>query len=176
MHDNLEKLYSSEEISAMVGRLADEIRRDYADKNPMLVGVLKGAFIFIGDLSRAIATPHEIDFIQTASYGKKTRSSGEVLITRDITADIKGRDVIIVEGIVDSGKTMRALVDYFEAKSPASVTLCTLLLREGGETHLQSGARYVGADIGPGFVAGYGMDYKEKYRNLPGLYMIKESK
>lgn len=173
MKNNLKEILSPQEIESVVGGLAARIKADYASKDPVLVGVLKGAFVFVADLARRLDMPLEVDFIQTASYGKKTSQATEVLITRDITTDIKDRDVIIVEGIVDSGKTVRSLLHYFNAKGPSSVKLCSLLVRDSlaPDIHID----YFGAKVGAGFVAGYGMDCREGYRGLSGIYMLDEA-
>ncbi len=154
----------------MVNRLAGEIRRDFPSKNPVFVGALKGAFVFLADLVRAVKMPLEVDFIQTASYGKQHAPSSEVTITRDLTLDIRERHVIIVEGIIDRGTTARAVIKHLEANAPASLSLCALLARDGHAKDVQ--VNYVGARIGEGFVVGYGMDYHEHYRALPGLYTV----
>lgn len=158
------------EIAATVKRLARGISSDYSSKTPLLIGVLKGSFLFLADLVRELKVPHEVDFIQTACYGMRDTPSDEVLILRDITAELKGRDVIIVEDIIDRGHTARVLVKYFSDKGAASIKLCTLLLREGGAPGLH--VDYIGERIGTGFVIGYGMDYKERHRGLPGLHML----
>ncbi|MBI5236690.1 MAG: hypoxanthine phosphoribosyltransferase [Deltaproteobacteria bacterium] len=170
MQTNLKQLFPPEEIHIMVNRLAGEIRRDFPSKNPVLVGALKGAFIFLADLARAVKMPLEVDFIQTASYGKQHTPSSEVAVTRDLTLDIRERHVIIVEGIIDRGTTARAIKKRLEASSPASMSLCALLARDGHAKDVQ--VDYVGARIGEGFVVGYGMDYHEHYRALPGLYTV----
>ncbi len=167
---DLQLLFPPEEIHIIVDRLARELRSDFASRNPVLLGVLKGAFIFISDLMRAMKMPFEVDFIQAASYGEKTIPSSQVAIKGDITSDIKGRDVIIVDGIIDSGHTIRVINEYLKAKEPASISVCTLLLRDGEARDLS--VDYVGVHIGKGFVVGYGMDYGERYRGLQGLYVI----
>ncbi len=170
MKSDLKPILSARDIASIVGTLAGRISADYASKDPVLVVVLKGAFVFAADLVRRLDMPFEVDFIQTASYGKKTSPATEVLITRDITTDIKGRDVIVVEGIVDSGKTVRSLLHYFSAKGPSSVRLCSLLVRDTLAPDVN--VDYFGTKVGPGFVAGYGMDCGEHYRNLPGVYLV----
>ncbi|MBI5971519.1 MAG: hypoxanthine phosphoribosyltransferase [Deltaproteobacteria bacterium] len=172
MNSNLKPILSAQEIESIVETLAARVNADYASKDPVLVGVLKGAFVFVADLVRRLDIPFEVDYIQTASYGKKTGPATEVLITRDMTTDIKGRDVIIVEGIVDSGKTVRALLHYFNAKGPLSVRLCSLLVRDTLAADIT--IDYFGTRIGHGFVAGYGMDYKEHYRGLSGIYIVTD--
>jgi len=170
MKTNLKPILSAQEIESVVEGLATRIKADYASKDPVLIVVLKGAFVFAADLARKLDMPFEVDFIQTASYGKKTSPATEVLITRDITTDIKGRDVVIIEGIVDSGKTVRSLLHYFNAKGPSSIRLCSLLVRDTLSPDVT--VDYFGMMVGHGFVAGYGMDCGEHYRNLPGVYMV----
>ena len=136
----------------------------------MLVGVLKGAFVFLSDLAREIKTDVEIDFIQAASYGKRESPSTEVLITGEIGTDVKGRDIIIVEGIIDRGTTARAVFDYLSTKGPASIKFCSLLVRD---SHSGLTIDYAGRLIGPGFIVGYGMDYKGLHRNLPGICIVE---
>lgn len=160
---NLKPCIPQEAIDETVKRLAAEINNDYRGRTPLLVGVLKGAFLFLSDLVRKLDIEHEVDFIQTACYGHRDTPAADVLIVRDITADLLGRDVIIVEDIIDRGHTAKALMTYFSDRGAASIRLCTLLKREGGAPGLAPGlkADYTGAVIGPGFVVGYGMDYKE---------------
>lgn len=169
---NLKPCIPREAIDEIVRRLAAGINSDYSGRTPLLVGVLKGAFLFLSDLVRKLDIEHEIDFIQTSCYGHRDTPAADVLIVRDITADLSGRDVIIVEDIIDRGHTAKALMKYFSDRGAASIRLCTLLKREGGAPELK--ADYTGAIIGPGFVVGYGMDYKERLRGLPGLYTVQE--
>lgn len=170
MSEALKLLIPPEDIRAAVRRLARDIRKDFAGKNPVFVCVLKGAFMFFSDLMRALRTDFEVDFLQAASYQGKTVQSPDVLIKKDILADINGRDVVIVDGIIDSGLTVQKLIGHLNAKGAASIRLCTLLLREGGAEGLT--VDYVGVRIEKGFVVGYGMDYRERYRGLPGIYVI----
>lgn len=170
MSEALKLLIPPEEIRAAVRRLAREVRKDFAGKNPVFICVLKGAFMFFSDLMRALRTDFEVDFLQAASYQGKTVQSPEVLIKKDILTDVNGRDVVIVDGIIDSGRTVQKLVEHLNAKGASSVRLCTLLLREGGAQGLT--IDYAGVRIEKGFVVGYGMDYRERYRGLPGIYVI----
>lgn len=172
MENNLTLLIPPGEIKSLVEKIAQGIRADYAAKRPVLIGVLKGAFVFISDLARAAGLPVEVDFVQAASYAGGSKARHEVLIINDITMDINGRDVIVVEGIIDSGRTVKALLEHFSAKAPASIRVCALLSRNGGSSQVR--IDYSGKGIDKGFVAGYGMDYKEKYRNLPGIYIVEE--
>ncbi len=160
-----------EEIAGIVGRLSGAIRADYAGKDPVLIGVLKGAFVFMADLVKALdGMELEVDFIQAASYGERDEPSHEVLITRDLTMEIKGRHVIVVEGIIDRGLTVHAVLDHLLSKEPASISLCALLLRDSHRTGRE--VEYSGRRIGEGFVVGYGMDYKGRHRNLPGVWLL----
>lgn len=162
-------LYSPEEIKKTVRRLAGEMGPEMKG-SPVFIGVLKGAFMFVSDLIRELNGPVEVDFIRAASYGLKDEPSTEVRIKSDITADIKGRDVIVVEGIIDRGTTVRAVMGHLRKKAPASIKVCTLLLRD---SHAGMEIDYVGARVYEGFVVGYGMDHKEEYRNLPGIYILE---
>lgn len=170
MPEDLRLIIGEEDIRVLVRSIAKDMRADFAGRNPVLIGVLKGAFVFLSDLIREIDMPLEVDFIQTSSYGRRDSPASEVVITRDVTAGISGRDVIIVEGIIDRGRTALALIEHLKAKGPATLALCSLLVRHGATAAVC--ADYTGAGVGEGFVAGYGMDYKERYRNLPGIYII----
>ncbi len=153
-------------LQARVEELGAEITRDYADRSPLLIGVLKGAAMFMTDLARAIALPLEIDFMAVSSYGNATRTSGVVRIVKDLDIDLTGRDVLIVEDIVDSGLTLSYLRRTLAARGPKTLEVCALLVREGLQKTDQD-LRYVGFRIPPKFVVGYGLDFAEKYRNLP---------
>ena len=157
---------AEEELRARVAELGREITADYAGRPPLLVGVLKGAFVFMSDLSRAIDLPVEFDFMAVSSYGSATRSSGVVRIMKDLDLDLTGRDVLIVEDIVDSGLTLAYLRKNLAARGPASMEVCALLVKEGLQ-RVELDLRYVGFRIPPDFVIGYGLDVAERYRNLP---------
>jgi hypoxanthine phosphoribosyltransferase len=161
-----EIVVDAQSLQRRVAELGGMITEDYAGKAPLLIGVLKGAAMFMTDLSRCIALPLEIDYMAVASYGNATRTSGVVRIVKDLDIDLTGRDVLIVEDIVDSGLTLSYLRRTLAARGAASLEVCALLVREGlqkTEEHL----RYVGFRIPPKFVVGYGLDFAEKYRNLP---------
>ena len=149
-----------------MAELGREITADYEGRPPLLVGVLKGAFVFMSDLSRAIDLPVEFDFMAVSSYGSATRSSGVVRIMKDLDLDLTGRDVLIVEDIVDSGLTLAYLRKNLAARGPASMEVCALLVKEGLQ-RVELDLRYVGFTIPPDFVIGYGLDVAERYRNLP---------
>src|ERR671913_1437371 len=154
------------EIQARIAELGDQIGADYVDRPPLLIGVLKGAFMFMADLARAIRLPVEIDFMAVSSYGASTRSSGVVRIVKDLDIDIAGRHVVLVEDIVDSGLTLTYLRRNLMARQPASLEVCALFVRQGKQK-TQEELRYVGFEIPPAFVLGYGLDVGERFRNLP---------
>lgn len=163
-----EVLLSEEQIRERIVELGAEIARDYAGRDPILVAVLKGAFIFMADLARAVQIPLEVDFMAVSSYGASTRSSGVVRIVKDLDIDLHGRHVIIVEDIVDSGLTLRYLRKTLESRGTASLEVCALLVREGS-VQAELDLRYIGFRIPPAFVIGYGLDVAERYRNLPHI-------
>src|SRR5690606_11300375 len=157
---------SEAEIRERIAALGAEITADYAGRPPLLVCVLKGAFIFLADLARAIRLPIEVDFMAVSSYGASTRSSGVVRIVKDLDIELAGRHVILVEDIVDSGLTLTYLRRNLAARQPASLEVCALFVRSGKQkTH--EDLRYVGFQIPPAFVLGYGLDVGERFRNLP---------
>lgn len=159
-------IVSTDDLQARIAELGAEITRDYVGRAPLLVGVLKGAFLFMADLARRIDLPVEFDFMAVSSYGNATKSSGVVRIVKDLDLDLTGRDVLIVEDIIDSGLTLAYLRKNLLARNPASVEVCALLVRDGlQKTELD--LRYVGFAIPPEFVVGYGLDVAERYRNLP---------
>src|SRR5690349_15980543 len=154
------------DLQARVRTMAADISRDYAGRDLLLIGVLKGAFLFLADLMRHITLPCEVDFMAVASYGSSTESSGVVRIIKDLDAPLEGRDVLIVEDIVDSGLTLQYLMRTLEARKPASLEVCALLTKPE-RRKIEADARYVGFDIPDKFAIGYGLDYAERYRNLP---------
>jgi hypoxanthine phosphoribosyltransferase len=154
------------EMQQRIRDLGKEITADYADGPPLLVGILKGAFMFMSDLARAIDLPVEFDFMAVSSYGSATRTSGVVRIVKDLDIDLTGRHVLIVEDIVDSGLTLAYLRKNLKARQPASLEVCALLVKEGLQK-TDPDLRYVGFRIPPDFVIGYGLDVDERYRNLP---------
>ncbi len=154
------------ELQARIAELGEAITRDYQGRPPLLVGVLKGAFMFMSDLSRAVDLPVEFDFMAVSSYGSATRSSGVVRIIKDLDLDLGGRHVLIVEDIVDSGLTLGYLRKNLLARAPASLEVCALLVKEGLQ-RVELDLKYVGFTIPPSFVIGYGLDVAERWRNLP---------
>lgn len=170
--DIQEVLYSEETIAAMVKRVGAEITRDYADKNLLLVSVLKGSVAFMADLMRAIEIPARIDFMSVSSYGSGTKTSGVVKIVKDLDINLEGYDIVIVEDILDSGKTLHYLVNMLKNRNPSSIEVCTLFDKpERREVDVY--AKYRGCEIPDAFIVGYGLDYDEKYRNLPYVGILK---
>ena len=175
LHEDIERvLISQEEIADKIATLAKQVTEDYRGKDLLLVGVLKGAFVFMSDLAREIQLPIEFDFMAVSSYGSSTKSSGVVRILKDLDYEITGRDVLLVEDIIDSGLTISYLLRYLEARGPASLEICSLFWKRG-EQAVPMDVKYPGFEIPPVFVVGYGLDYAEKYRNLPYIGVLKES-
>lgn len=165
-------LISREEIQSRVRELAEQITRDYRDRDLVMVGVLKGAFVFLADLARHVDLPLEVDFVAVSSYGKDTKSSGVVRIIKDIDLDIRGRDVILVEDIVDTGLTLSYIADMLRQREPSSLEICALLNKpQARKVDLE--VRYSGFDIPMLFVVGYGLDYAERYRHLPYVGVLE---
>ena len=170
--DILKVLFTDGELRARIAQVGAEITRDYQGKNPVLVSVLRGSYIFMADLTRSIDLPCTVDFMSVSSYGKGTASSGQVKILKDLSESIEGKDLIIVEDILDSGNTLYYLRDVLEARKPASVSICTLL--DKPERRVKDiKPDYVGFQIPDAFVVGYGLDYAERYRNLPYIGILK---
>ena len=164
---DLEKVLVDEEaITTRIRELAAQVDADYAGKDLLLVGVLKGAVMLMADLSRALASPVEMDWMAVSSYGSGTKSSGVVRIMKDLDADLTGRHVLIVEDIIDSGLTLSWLLSNLRSRGPVSVEIATML-RKPEALKVDVPVKYVGFDIPTEFVVGYGLDYAEKYRNLP---------
>jgi hypoxanthine phosphoribosyltransferase len=161
-----EVLVSAEDLQRRVTELGEEISRDYAGRSLLLVGVLRGAVLFLSDLMRSINTPVEIDFMAVASYGSATDSSGVVRILKDLDASIEGRDVLIVEDIVDSGLTLQYLMRNLGSRNPRTLEVCALLTKPQ-RRKVDLPTRYVGFEIPDRFVVGYGLDHAERHRNLP---------
>lgn len=171
----LEILYSPEEIDAAVRRLAQEINRDYQGKSPLLIGMLKGCFVFMADLVRYLEMPLEIDFVQLSSYGRgRKESSGRVKTVQGLRTPVEGRDVIIVEDIVDTGITLDHVLSRLWKEKPSSVKICALF-NKPERREVTVPIDYLGLRVPNVFIVGYGLDYDEKYRQLPGLYLLKDS-
>ena len=161
-----ETIVPEAELRTRIAELGAQITQDYAGRAPLLVGVLKGAFLFMSDIAREIALPVEFDFMAVSSYGSATKTSGVVRIVKDLDLDLSGRDVILVEDIVDTGLTLGYLRKNLMSRNPASLEGCALLVRDGLQQE-DPDVKYVGFEIPPDFVIGYGLDVAERYRNLP---------
>jgi hypoxanthine phosphoribosyltransferase len=166
----LEPRFTEAEIRAAVIRLAGEISDAYHGQHPLLIGVLKGSFVFLADLVRELTIPFEVDFIRARSYGMGTRSSGTVDIPIAVETDVRDRHAIVVEDILDTGATMNAILAHLVARRPASVKRCALLVREGCPA-----PEFAGLSVGPGFVVGYGIDYAEQYRGLRDIRALRDA-
>lgn len=170
--DIQEVLHTKEEIAARVRELGAAITRDYAGKRPTIISILRGSYIFMADLTRSIDLPCSVDFMSVSSYGAGTASSGQVKIIKDLSDSIEGRDLLIVEDILDTGNTLFHLREVLMTRKPASVRICTLLDKpERREQDIY--ADYTGFSIPNAFVVGYGLDYAEEYRNLPYIGILK---
>jgi hypoxanthine phosphoribosyltransferase len=167
----LSLLLSSDAIAARVEELATQISRDYAGKELLLIGVLKGAFVFLADLIRAFEIPVQVEFVRLESYGKGTTSAGRVRMILDLEASVAGRHVLVVEDILDTGLTLSFLLERLRARQPASLKLCALLSRRISRAY-DITPDYTGFAVPDGFVVGYGIDYAERYRCLPAIYTL----
>jgi hypoxanthine phosphoribosyltransferase len=169
----LSVLFSAEEIAAAVKRLAAEIRRDYLDKNPILIAILKGSFVFLADLVRELNFPLQIEFAQLSSYGHGKESAGEIKVVKDVEADIKGRHVLVVEDIIDTGLTAKFFLKHLRKKGPASVKLCALTDKPA-RTQVKINIDYLGMEVPDKFIVGYGIDWDERFRYLPEICAIED--
>ena len=170
--DIQEILFTEEQLKKRVEELARQIENDYAEKEVMFIGILRGSFVFLADLCRAVDLPCTLDFMSVSSYGTGTTSSGQIQIIKDLSEDITGRHVIVVEDILDSGNTLSYLFQLLKARNPASLKLVTLLDKPSRRTKPIQ-ADYVGFTVPDEFVVGYGLDYDELYRNLPYIGVLK---
>ena len=170
--DIQEVLFSEEQLDRRVREIAAQIEKDYEGKEIMLIGVLRGSFVFMADLCRRIDLPCTLDFMSVSSYGKGTSSSGQVQITKDLSSDISGQHIIVIEDILDSGNTLSYLLKLLEQRNPASIRLCTLLDKPERRVK-EVKVDYSGFTIPDAFVVGYGLDYAEQYRNLPYIGILK---
>lgn len=167
-----EVLIEEEALRRRVRELAEEVSADYEGREPLVIGVLKGAVFFIADLLRQMTVPVELDFMAVSSYGSSTHSSGVVRILKDLDIPIAGRHVLLVEDVIDSGLTLSYLMKNLRSRGPASLEICTLLTKPG-HRRLNLPIRYVGFDLPDAFVIGYGLDYSERYRNLPFIAVLE---
>jgi len=165
-------LFTRDEIEATVKRLAAEIRRDYQDEHPLLIGVLKGSFVFLADLIRLLDFPLEVEFIKLSSYGKGMESSGEIKVVQGLRAKVKGRDVLVIEDIVDTGLAIAFLLDYLRKKKPASLRLCSLTDKPS-RRQVPVAIDYLGFTVPNKFIVGYGIDWDEKFRYLPDICTLE---
>ena len=170
--DIQEVLFTEEQLDRRVREIAAQIEKDYEGKEIMLISVLRGSFVFMADLCRRIDLPCTLDFMAVSSYGKGTSSSGQVQITKDLSSDISGKHIIVVEDILDSGNTLSYLLKLLEQRKPASIRLCTLLDKPDRRVK-EVKVDYSGFSIPDAFVVGYGLDYAERYRNLPYIGILK---
>lgn len=173
MHNDIQEiLYTEQEIQAKVAELGRIITKDYQGRNPLVICVLKGAFIFMADLVKRLDMPLELDFMAISSYGQSTKSSGVVKIIKDLDTSVEGRDVLIVEDIIDSGLTLSYLIDVLERRNALSVSVVTLFDKPARRS-VEMEADYTGFSLPDAFVVGVGLDYAEKYRNLPYIGILK---
>lgn len=172
MAERIEVLLSEEKVDARIREIGEQISREYADKNVHLIGILKGGCFFMCELAKRITVPVTIDFMSASSYGTETQSGGIVKILKDLDQSIIGKHVIVVEDIIDTGRTLSYLLELIKSKGAADVKLCALLDKPDRRV-VEIGADYTGFQIPDEFVVGYGMDYAEKYRNLPYIGMVK---
>ena len=167
-------LFPRQEIEAIVKRLAAEIRQDYAGKYPLLIGILKGAFVFLADLIRQLDFPLEVEFVRLSSYGAEKASSGKVKMAGGLRSSVKGRHVLVVEDIVDTGLSVAFLLDHLQKKNPASLKLCALTDKPS-RREVAVTIDYLGLTVPDKFLVGYGLDWDEKYRNLPDICYLEDS-
>jgi len=164
-------IFSQQEIANKVRELGQVITKDYRGKKPVLVGILNGAFIFMADLVRAIDLPIELDFIRVASYGSNTVSSGTISLTKDVELPVEDKDILLVEDIIDTGRTLQSLIKHFEKKKPASLKICTLIdKKERREVDIE--ADYFCFKVREGFLVGYGLDYAQHHRHYSAIYHL----
>ncbi|MFN8556190.1 MAG: hypoxanthine phosphoribosyltransferase [Dehalococcoidia bacterium] len=174
MRDDIaEVLLTEEQLRRRVTELGAAIAHDYAGRDPLVLFILKGALIFVADLIRTIDLPIQLDFMVVSSYGAGTESSGSVRIVTDMRSDVRGRHVLIVEDIIDSGLTLREVIEHLAVRQPASVEICTLLSKPS-RRKVELRVRYTGFEIPDRFVVGYCLDYNERYRNLPFIGVLKD--
>jgi hypoxanthine phosphoribosyltransferase len=171
MDKGLKLLFSQKEIAETVDRLAREISADYADKKLVVIGVLKGAFVFLADLVRHLTIPVAIEFVRIASYGSKKESSGEIIVKKDVEISLEGKDVLIVEDIVDTGLSLTFLMEHLRAHHPSSLKVCALVDKKA-RREVEIKVDYIGFAMADGFIVGYGIDFNEQYRALPEIFVV----
>lgn len=171
--DSLEVLITEEEVGRLVKRLAREISEDFRDKYPLLLGILKGSFVFMADLVRLIEIPVEVDFIRLSSYGSAKVSSGKVRVVHGLNSEVKGRDVVIIDDIVDTGLATSFVIGYLRRRKPASVRVCALLDKPT-RRKVDVPIDYLGVKIPDRFVVGYGLDCDERFRDLPDIRVVED--
>ncbi len=162
-----EVILSADAIAVLVADLGRQISADYSGRDPVLINLLKGGVVFLADLIRQLEIPHQIDFLSVSSYDEGTRSSGAVRIVEDLRTNIAGRHVLIVEDVLDSGRTLTYILNMLKIRAPKTIEVCSLLRKESARTSAGVQVKYVGKDIPDVFVVGYGLDYEERFRNLP---------
>ena len=172
-NDIQEVLFSEQQLADKVAELGARISADYAGKDPLIVSVLKGSYVFMADLTRRISIPCNVDFMAVSSYGDGAKSSGVVRIVKDLDTKIEGRNVLIVEDILDSGLTLSYLIDLLKGRGPASVEVAAFLVKDVPGNTPAVKPRYVGAHVPDEFIVGYGLDFAERYRNLPYIGILK---
>jgi len=165
-------LFTKEEAEATVKKLAAEIRKDYQGKHPLLIGILKGSFVFMADLIRLLNFPLEVEFITLSSYGRGRESSGKIRVVKGLRAEVKGRDVLVIEDIVDTGLTISFLLDYLRKKKPASLKLCALTDKPS-RRQIPVTIDYLGFTVPNKFIVGYGIDWDERFRYLPDICFVE---
>jgi len=166
-------LISHDQIAKAVARLAGEIRTDYEDKQPLLIGVLKGSFVFMADLIRQLDLPLEVEFVKVCSYGAEQESSGRIKLVQRVSTPIKGRDVLVIEDIVETGMTISFVLDYLRKKRPASLKVCALTDKPS-RREVPVCIDYLGFTLPDRFIVGYGLDLDERFRNLPDIYVVED--
>ena len=172
-NDIKEILYSEEDLKSKIQEIGKIITKDYEGRELVLIGVLKGSVMFMSDLMKEIEIPCSMDFMAVSSYGNSTKSTGVVRILKDLDFGIEGKNVLIVEDIIDTGVTLKYLVEYLKARKPNSLEICSLLNKQERRT-VDISAKYLGFEVPDSFLVGYGLDYAEKYRNLPFIGILKE--
>ncbi len=171
MKEELKLLFSKKAIEETVARLAHEISADYANKQVVLIGVLKGAFVFLADLVRQLTIPVEIEFMRIASYGSQKESSGEIIIKKDVEISLEGKDILVIEDIVDTGLSLTFLLDHLRERNPSSLKICALVDKKS-RREVEVEVDYIGFTIDEGFIVGYGIDFNEGYRALPEIFVV----